>query len=105
MTRSRTSANSLDLFCVSPVHKDRRDCTYTTSAGKTSDRRLCNTLDVVTKNLSVALCSSLAKALATFSACEDASVKCFDAGKTRSKATKSKTRTTMERILTSSHDD
>jgi hypothetical protein len=53
----------------------RADTLYTTSAGKTSDRRLCDTLDIVTKNLPVALCSSLAEALATFSAC-DASVRC-----------------------------
>jgi hypothetical protein len=48
--------------------------TYTTTTRKTSDSGLCDTLDVVAKNLAMSLGSTLAEALATFSACEDASV-------------------------------
>ena len=51
---------------------------YTTTTSETSDRRLCDTLDVVTKNLAMSLGSALSEALATFSACEDASVRCFE---------------------------
>merc|ERR1711939_367056 len=39
-----------------------------TTTGETSDRRLCDTLDVVTKNLAVTLGSSLSETLATLSA-------------------------------------
>jgi hypothetical protein len=43
--------------------------TYTTTTRKTSDSGLCDTLDVVAKNLAMSLGSTLAEALATFSAC------------------------------------
>ena len=56
------------------------------TTSETSDGRLCDTLDVVTKNLAMTLGSTLAEALATFSACEDASVRCFDGEKTPSKS-------------------
>jgi hypothetical protein len=46
-----------------------RDTLDTTTTSETSDRRLCDTLDVVTKNLAVTLRAALAKTLATFSAC------------------------------------
>jgi len=46
----------------------RADTLYTTSAGKTTDGRLCDTLDVITKNLPMSLGSTLSEALATFSA-------------------------------------
>merc|ERR1711900_37932 len=45
-----------------------RDTLDTTTTGETSDRRLCDTLDVVTKNLAVTLGSSLSETLATLSA-------------------------------------
>jgi len=45
-----------------------RDTLDTTTAGKTSDGRLGDTLDVVTQNLSVALGTALAETLATFAA-------------------------------------
>lgn len=44
------------------------DTLDTTSAGETSDGGLGNTLDVVSKNLSVSLGTALAEALATFAA-------------------------------------
>jgi hypothetical protein len=47
----------------------------TTTTRETTDSRLCDALDVVTKNLAVTLCSTLSETLATFSACrENASV-------------------------------
>jgi hypothetical protein len=45
-----------------------RDTLDTTTACETADSGLCDTLDVVTQNLAVTLCSTLAEALATFSA-------------------------------------
>jgi hypothetical protein len=48
-----------------------RDTLDTTTTSQTSDGRLCDTLDVVTKNLAVTLRTTLAKTLATFSACEE----------------------------------
>jgi len=65
------------LECEGHVWKDAeehtgRDTLHTTTTRKTTDRRLCDALDVITKNLAVTLCSTLAEALATFSACEDA---------------------------------
>jgi hypothetical protein len=48
---------------------------YTTSASKTTDRRLCDTLDVVSENLAMSFRATLPETLATFSACrEDALV-------------------------------
>jgi len=44
-----------------------RDTLHTTTTSETTDGGLGNTLDVVAKNLSVALCSSFAEALAAFS--------------------------------------
>jgi len=41
---------------------------YTTSASKTTDRRLCDTLDVVSKNLAMSFRATLSETLATFSA-------------------------------------
>jgi len=49
---------------------DVRDTLDTSTTSKTSDRRLCDTLDVVTKNFAMSLGSTLAEALATLSACE-----------------------------------
>jgi hypothetical protein len=49
---------------------DVRDTLDTSTTSKTSDRRLCDTLDVVTKNLAMSLGSTLAEALATLSTCE-----------------------------------
>jgi hypothetical protein len=46
-----------------------RDTLDTTTTSKTSDRRLCDTLDVVAKNLAVTLGTTLAEALATLSTC------------------------------------
>lgn len=45
-----------------------RNTLDTTSSGKTSDGGLGDTLDVVSKNLSVSLGTALAEALATFAA-------------------------------------
>lgn len=45
-----------------------RDTLDTTTTRETSDRGLCNTLDVVTKNLSVALGTALAQTLAALAA-------------------------------------
>lgn len=45
-----------------------RDTLDTTTTGETSDGGLGNTLDVVTKNLSVTLGTTLSKTLATFAA-------------------------------------
>ena len=44
------------------------DSLHTTSASKTTDGGLGDALDVVTKDLPVTLCASLAKALASFAA-------------------------------------
>ena len=46
-----------------------RDTLDTATSCKTSDSRLGYALDVVTKNLSVTLGSTFAKALSTFAAC------------------------------------
>jgi len=51
-----------------------RDTLDTTTTRETSNRRLCDTLDVVTKNLAVTLGSSLAETLSALSACEDVRV-------------------------------
>jgi hypothetical protein len=77
--------------------------TYTTTTRKTSDSGLCDTLDVVTENLAMSLGSTLAEALATFSACEDASVICFESRDRRLQA-KGQVDQRKTRILTSSHD-
>ena len=45
------------------------DTLNTTTASKTTDSRLGDTLDVVTKDLAVTLSTTLAEALATFSTC------------------------------------
>ena len=45
-----------------------RDTLDTTTTCETTDSGLCDTLDVVTKNLAVALGSSLSETLSTFSA-------------------------------------
>ena len=47
------------------------DTLDTTTAGETADGGLGDALDVVAKNLPVALGTALAEALATFAACED----------------------------------
>lgn len=46
-----------------------RDTLDTTTAGKTSDSGLGNALNVVTKNLAVALGTTLAEAFAALAAC------------------------------------
>lgn len=51
-----------------------RDTLDTATTRETTDGGLGYALDVVTKNLSVALGSAFAEALSTFSACVDASV-------------------------------
>lgn len=51
-----------------------RDSLDTATAGETTDSRLGNALDVVTKNLAVALGAALAEALATLAACRVPSV-------------------------------
>ncbi len=45
------------------------DTLDTTTTSETSDGRLGDTLDIVAKNLSVTLSTTLAEALATFAAC------------------------------------
>jgi hypothetical protein len=50
-----------------------RDTLDTTTTGETPDGRLGNTLNVVTKNLPVALGTTLAEALAALAACENVS--------------------------------
>ena len=47
-----------------------RNTLDTTTTGETSDGGLGNTLDVVTKNLAVALGTTLAETLAALSACK-----------------------------------
>jgi len=47
------------------------DTLDTSTASKTTDGRLGDTLDVVTKNLAVTLGSSLAETLSALSACEE----------------------------------
>ena len=55
-----------------------RDTFDTATTSETSDSGLGDTLDVVTKNLSVTFGTTFAETLATFSACkEDASVMLF----------------------------
>ena len=49
---------------------DLRNTLDTSTTSKTSDRRLGDTLDVVTKNLAMSLGSALAETLATLSACQ-----------------------------------
>jgi hypothetical protein len=48
-----------------------RDTLDTATTSETSDSGLGNTLDVVTKNLSVALGTTLAEALAALAACRE----------------------------------
>jgi hypothetical protein len=48
----------------------------TSTTSKTSDSGLCDTLDIVTKNLAVTFGSALSETLATFSTCEDALARC-----------------------------
>jgi len=50
------------------------DSLHTTTTSQTTDSGLGDTLDVVTKNLPVALCTSLSKTLASFSAARHVSV-------------------------------
>jgi len=45
-----------------------RDTLDTASTGQTTDGRFCDTLDVVSQDLPVTLCTTLAEALATFAA-------------------------------------
>jgi hypothetical protein len=45
---------------------EARDTLYTTTTSQTSDSRLGDSLDVVTKHLSVTLSASLSKTLASF---------------------------------------
>lgn len=42
------------------------DSLYTTTTSETTDGRLCDTLDVITKNLSVTLSAPLSKTLSSF---------------------------------------
>lgn len=51
-----------------------RDTLDTTSTSETSDGRLGDALDVVTKNLAVALGTALAETLAALAACCDISI-------------------------------
>jgi hypothetical protein len=44
---------------------------YTTSASETTDRGLCDTLDVISENLAMSLSATLSETLATFSACKE----------------------------------
>jgi len=46
----------------------RRDTLHTTTTSETADGGLGDTLDVVTKNLAMALSATLAETLATFAA-------------------------------------
>lgn len=55
-----------------------RDTLDTTSTSETSDGGLGDTLDVVTKNLAVALGTTLAETLAALAACYDVSIVFFD---------------------------
>jgi hypothetical protein len=57
------------------------DTLDTTTASETADSGLSDTLDVVAKNLAMALGSALAETLATFSACTVASVTVEDVKK------------------------
>ena len=43
-----------------------RDSLHSTSASQTADSRLGDTLDVITQNLSVPLCTSLSKSFSSF---------------------------------------
>lgn len=52
-----------------------RDTLDTTTTRETTDGGLGDTLDVVTQDLPVALCTTLAEALATFAACEAVSAR------------------------------
>jgi len=45
-----------------------RDTLHTATTSETTDSRLCDTLDVVAKNLAVTLGAALAETLATFAA-------------------------------------
>ena len=54
-----------------------RDTLDTATTCETTDGRLGDALDVVTKNLAVTLGTTLAEALATFAACEDMLAKCM----------------------------
>ena len=45
---------------------EARDTLHSATAGETADGRLCDALDVVTKNLPVTLGASLSEALASF---------------------------------------
>lgn len=49
----------------------------TATTSETSDSRLGDTLNVVTKNLAVTLSTTLAEALATLAACGDVSIVCL----------------------------
>lgn len=59
--------SALDANRGDGVHT-RRDTLDTTTTSETTDSGLSDTLNVVTKNLSVTLGSTLSKALATFAA-------------------------------------
>jgi hypothetical protein len=47
-----------------------RDTLHTTTTRETADGRLCDTLDVVTKNLAMTLGSTFAETFSAFSTCE-----------------------------------
>ena len=65
-----------------PSHTGR-DTLDTTTTRQTTDRGLGDTLDVVSQNLPVTLGAALSKTLATFAACEDASVRGQEKGEAR----------------------
>ena len=50
---------------------EARDTLHTTTTRETTDGGLSDTLDVITKNLSVTLRTTLSKAFATFAACRE----------------------------------
>jgi hypothetical protein len=83
-----------------------RDTLHTTTTSKTTDRRLRDTLDVVTKNLAMTLGSTLPKTLATFSTCKDALAQCHRAREARSSPRLGiEPEPSAGEVLTSSHDE
>jgi len=67
----KTRQLSIMRTCNWMVMLTGRDTLDTASTGQTTDGRFCDTLDVVSQDLPVTLCTTLAEALATFAACED----------------------------------
>ena len=69
ITNDRFEEGLEDTACLFVDHG--RDTLDTATTSKTSDGRLGDTLDVVAKNLSVTLSTSLSEALAAFATCEE----------------------------------